>query len=296
MADHTMSRYDPKAGIHIDGTYFDLSGTSAVPYCYNPNHGHPIGAGAWRTKAVRKVLQVMRQTGRKHNPEFSVFCEGNADCYLTVSDGYCLFEANTPLRQALYADYQRSTGAKEIQLYSNQALQAILPAKDFAWGAPIGRFRGGAGELETLGGPIEANLVYYRRLIDYKRVAEPWLNLGRMIRPMELTELTPADPAGMIHAASVPHATWKAPDGQIAFVFANAHFTKPVSFSYTIDPKIYGLKADGSLALFSLTPDGSDTPKAKYGLVEKITGMVRRHEILQPGGVLILVVRQASKG
>src|SRR5690606_41047254 len=125
----------------------------------------------------------------------------------------------------------------------------LFPAKHFAWGSPIGRFIGSSIELQNADGPIEEHVRYYRNLVDHKRVASPWLNLGTMLRPLTLRDLVPIDPPGTIEGASVPHAVWRAPDGSVALVFANARFREPVSFSYTFDPASSGLASGGSLAL-----------------------------------------------
>ena len=123
----------------VDGTYFDLGGTSGALFCHSPDHGHPVGSGAFASAGKRELMRIMRQAGRTRNPEFVLVMEGNADCYLDAVDGYALFAENVPVRQALYADYRRTAGGKRVTL-ERSPLEAICPAKHLAWGGLIGRF------------------------------------------------------------------------------------------------------------------------------------------------------------
>ena len=94
----------------------------------------------------------------------------------------------------------------------------------------------------------------------------------------------------------VPCGVWEAPDGAVAFVFANARHSTAVSFEYTVDPALYGIAADGSVALFKLTPEG-EPPEVKpaFEKIAAITGSMKRSETLEPGGTLVLVAKPAAR-
>ena len=271
----------------VDGTYFDLGGTSGALFCHSPEHGHPVGSGAFASAGKRELMRTMRQAGRTRNPEFILVMEGNADCYLDTVDGYALFEENVPVRQVLYADYRRTAGGKRVTL-ERSALDAICPAKHLAWGGLIGRFV--SSEMLRSGKTVPEVVAYYRNLVDHKRAAQPWLNLGRLLRPPRLRDVSPPEPPEFVTGTLVPSGTWRAPDGSVAFVFANARRSTEVAFRHTISPSEYGVPADGSWALFHLTPDG-DPPTARFDRISTIEGSIERTEKLGPGGVLILVAK-----
>lgn len=270
----------------VDGTYFDLSGCNIVTECFNPEHGHPVGAGNF-AQSAQELIGGVRDEARKRKPKFVMVTESASDFFSTVRDGYMIFQENVPLLQSMLADYQRPLGDKRC-IWEPAPLEAIGPAKNFVGGTPIGRIIG--HELTTNGQPDPAKVAYYKRLAQHKQVAMPWLNLGRMLRPVEVTGVVPAEPAEFVEGTMVPHATWQAPDGSIALVFANARHSVPVTFRYTFDPAQYRLPSNGSMALYQLTPDG-EPPKPRFEKATVIKGPVNREETLPPGGVLILVAR-----
>lgn len=271
----------------VDGTYFDLGGTAGASLCYSTEHGHPIGSGAWVTEAKRRLKGGMRAAARKRNDDFVIVMEGNADCYLDVVDGYAIFAENLPVRQALYADYRRTAGGKRVT-WERSKLEAITPAKHFAWGGLIGRFV--SSELIHKGEWDPKKVAYYKRLVHHKWVARPWLNLGRMLRPVAVTDLSPAGPREFVADTMLPHAAWRAPDGTVAFVFANARHTTPVSFGWRASAATYDIPADGSWALYRLEPQGQP-PVAVWEKVSDIGATIARTETLEPGGTLILVAK-----
>jgi len=271
----------------VDGTYFDLGGTSGASHCHATTHGHPVGSGSFPTIGKRQLMGGMRQAARERKDDFIVVMEGNADCYLDAVDGYALFEENVPVRQTLYADYCRTAGAKRTT-WERSPLEAINPAKHFAWGGLIGRFV--SSELITRGKPNPRAVDYFRRLVDHKRVAQPWLNLGRMLRPVNVTDLEPPDPAEFVEGTMIPSGSWQAPDGSVAFAFANARHSTSVSFRYNIDPAAYGIATDGTMELCKLTPTG-DPPTPQFETLITIRGPIERHETLAPGDVLLLVAK-----
>jgi hypothetical protein len=278
----------------VDGTYFDLGGTSGASHCYATYHGHPVGSGSFPTTGKRELMRGMRQAARTRNPDFIIVMEGNADCYLDAVDAFAIFEENVPVRQALYADYCRTAGAKRCN-WDRSVLEAISPAKHFAWGGSIGRFV--SSEMGDRKGGLDSKAVaYFKRLAWHKYAARPWLNLGRMLRPLKITNVNPPDPAEFVEGTMVPAGSWQAPDGTVAFAFANARHSQKVSLDYTIDPAIYGIAADGSVALYELTPEGSP-PDVRPALekIVAITGPVKRNETLEPGSTLVLVAKPARE-
>ena len=128
-------------------------------------------------------------------------------------------------------------------------------------------------------------------MVDHKRAAQPWLNVGRLLRPPRLRDVSPPEPVEFVAGTVVPSGAWRAPDGSGALVFANARRSTEVTFRHTISPSEYGVPADGSWTLFRLTPEG-DPPAASLGRIDPIRGAIERNERMAPGGVLILVARK----
>ncbi|MFW6060201.1 MAG: DUF6259 domain-containing protein, partial [Phycisphaeraceae bacterium] len=286
----------------VDGTYFDLGGGLRPPFiCFAENHGHPVGTGNFYFEGKREVLRRMREVGRAHNPDFALVTEGpGGGMFGSVQDGFAEFAGHTPVKNALWYDYLRPAGNKRIHTsmwpVTDDPHEALTPAKHFAWGSLIGRF-GGAEFLTRTFPESERQVIpeaveYYRRLTWHKYVARPWLNLGRMLRPLELTDVDPAATPPHFADLYVPSAVWRAPDGSVALVFANGWLSKDVTFSYTFDPAEYGLATDGSMALYRLAPAG-DPPDVEphYEQVEVIGPRVERREALPGGGVLVLVAQ-----
>ncbi|MCF7839027.1 MAG: DUF6259 domain-containing protein, partial [Candidatus Marinimicrobia bacterium] len=295
------------AAIGADGTYLDLGGGARMPFlCFARNHGHPPGGGAFMTTSKRAALRQLRESARTVNPEFILITEGSEGYFLTVKDGWINFANSTPVSSALYYDYLRPLGNKRVVTrvgpVTREPAGALTPAKHFAWGSSIGRFgyNNEWDDLRWAGGVAISTtnpqaLEYYRNLVWHKYVARPWLNLGRMLRPLELTDVTPAPAPEFFADTFVPAAVWQAPDHSVALVFANGWHSQEIAFGYRFDPAVYGLPADGSLALYRLTPEGQPPDiEPRYERVAVLNGPLDRQERLAPGAVLILVVRPAA--
>lgn len=274
----------------VDGTYFDLGGTSGGVECYSTEHGHPAGTGAWVTTEHRNLMAGMRAAGRERNDDFVVIMEGNADCYLTAVDGYAQFESSVPMRSALYADYSRTAGHKRTT-WERSPLEAVNPAKHFAWGGVIGRFV----SSEMIRGPKfnDKAVAYFKRLVAHKWCARPWLNLGTLERPFAVSDITPPGPRELAPDTLLPHAAWRAPDGSVAFVFANARHSTAVTFTWSAKTADYDIPTDGSWRLHQLEPS-DQPPAANWTDLGAIEANLRRNETLEPGGTLILVAKPAK--
>jgi len=284
--------HDLASSADVDGAYFDLSGVGNPFDCYATNHGHPIGSGAWMTEGKIKLLHDAREEARKVNPDFILITEGTADAWAGTVDGFAMFESNLPVTQALYADYHRTAGAKRNSL-DDAPFEALNVAKHFVRGEVIGRFNG--NEMRVKDFELDADKVaYYNHIIDHKTVARPWLNYGQMLRPTPVTNISPPGPLEVSHDTLLPHATWRAPDGTVAFVFANARRSTDVSFHFTADPAIYDIPADSSWTLDSLEAE-DEQRIAKWTQLAMITGPIARDVKLPAGGTLILVARPTGK-
>ena len=90
--------------------------------CFNPAHGHPLGAGAWIYEAAYKEFAEARSTGRKINPNFCTDKEETAEYLIPVLDSVYMrnakvknmrwngrpqfYKNNVPLFDYIYHEYQ----------------------------------------------------------------------------------------------------------------------------------------------------------------------------------------------
>jgi hypothetical protein len=143
-------------------------------------------------------------------------------------------------------------------------------------------------------------VAYYRNLVAHRTVATPWLAYGRMLRPLVRRDILPAEPASVLDSDSVPHAVWRAPDGTIAFVFANARNSTGVQFDFALEAGEYGIPVDGTWALYRLTPEGEGPAwrpvfAPQHRFAGPAAARFQHRESLAAGGVTILVARPVSQ-
>jgi hypothetical protein len=120
-----------------------------------------------------------------------------------------------------------------------------------------------------------------------------------MLRPLKLHTVLPQEPDCVLESETIPNAVWQAPDGSIAFVFANGRFSvKETTFSYDMNLSNYGIPSDGSWSIYRLTPKqtgGGYEPN--FEMIEKNTGQtLSRTEHISGADVLILVARPKLSG
>jgi len=277
-----------------DGTFADLSGTFTSEACFNPAHGHPLGASPVLWQGARDALQAMRREARKHNPDFVILSENPDERLLDAYDAYLTYQGldlkttrNIPMFQAVYGEYARGYGAKSGGMMAAPVEAANL-IQLLAWGGMIGRvFVPATGE--ALSEEHKQRLKLERELAQWRRAALPYLGLGTMLRPPAVALDAPSglarDPA-MDYA--VEAAAWRAPDGSVAFVFGNTRAARSIRASYTIAPRDYSIPVDGSWTLGEMARDGAVCGG------QAITGPVRSSRDLSGSGVLILVAAPAS--
>jgi hypothetical protein len=257
--------------------------------------GESMG-GNTRTLGMRELVRRYKGVALARNPNFAMWMEGNADCYLDHIDGYISFMGNLPMRHALYGEFRRPFGDK-TSAWGGPPLELRDPASQFAWGAPVGRIFDRELYTDTAKTVLDAaKVAYYRNLVAHRTVATPWLAYGRMLRPLVRREIAPAEPAGVLEGDSVPHAVWRAPDGTVAFVFANARKSTGVQFSLALAADEYGIPTDGTWGLFRLAPDGEEPAwRQAFTLLHRFAGpagaRLDHRELLKAGGVGILVAR-----
>ena len=279
--------------VEVPGVYFDMFGTASGGHYLA--QGESMG-GNTRTLGLRELVRRYKGVALARNPNFVMWMEGNADCYLDHIDGFISFMGNLPMRHALYGEFRRPFGDK-TSAWGGTPLELRDPASQFAWGAPVGRIFDRELYTDTDKTVLDAaKVAYYRNLVAHRTVATPWLAYGRMLRPLVRRDIVPAEPASVLDGDSVPHAVWRAPDGTIAFVFANARNSTGVQFGFALEAGEYGIPVDGTWALYRLTPEGEGPAwrpvfAPQHRFAGPAAARFQHRESLAAGGVTILVAR-----
>ncbi len=274
-----------------DGVYADLAGCQVSELCFNPVHGHPVGGGATFAEGERSILEKSRLAARKYNPDFVVMAEAPDERILNSFDTYLIYQGffegtsrNIPMFNVVYGEYVRSYGAKSAGIL-NSPQEAINPAQLFVWGGMLGR----VFLADPRNMPTDTNLNYLKYLARYRDAALPYLGFGKMLRPVKIGRITPPLKERPVEDYSVETATYLAPDGTVAFVFANTRLSTDITVACSIKPAEYNIPEDGSWTLCLLDETGVVTERAaikgrEFGLSEKIGKLKALVLVAKPGG------------
>jgi len=69
--------------LETNGVYVDQLASAPAAPCWNPNHGHPLGAGDYWVTTVRTMMNTIKQNSIAGN---IIATEQNAECYLDRAD------------------------------------------------------------------------------------------------------------------------------------------------------------------------------------------------------------------
>ena len=121
------------------GVFFDQYGAARPNPCFNPEHGHPLGGGAWWTEGCRKIF------ARAHELTSSrgtfLVTEGTAETWMDDCDGYLcvtlLAGDDVPFYPAVYSGRTTYFGSPVSEKDSLDAFWAIQ-ARQVIWGVAPG--------------------------------------------------------------------------------------------------------------------------------------------------------------
>lgn len=231
--------------------------------CFDQNHGHPLGHGAWWSEAWGETLADIRRQARALNPECVISTEGIAENFIPYLD---LYDQRAP-NMEYFGHFQAGLpmGGETIPLFGyvyheyiggyTAAMPECNRPEVLYWTRCLGKAlaegvvpNGGAYFPE----PQEFNPVtlgFYKKVV---RAAAhecwPYLMFGEMLRrpAIDVPRITAAyckfsadadamDPKRR-HAVvdtAVQHSTWRGRDGSIGYIFANVS-EEPVEFAVTL--------------------------------------------------------------
>jgi len=220
---------------NVDGVYIDQVAAAAPALCYHPSHGHKLGGGDWWTVGgYWPFLIDLRKELHALNGEKMITTESTAESFARFFDGYLTWNFwygnQVPVIAALYGGqlqlFGRTGENGELTLRTKTA-QALVWGEQIGWYGP-----------EIINDPVAGPFV--RRCARMRHHLREFLACGRMERPPRLSEdipkLTAKWQAEEATFPAVQAGSWRARDGRLAVVFANAS-TEEIEFSWELDLK-----------------------------------------------------------
>ncbi|MDD4872336.1 MAG: DUF6259 domain-containing protein [Kiritimatiellae bacterium] len=236
----------------IDCVQVDQIVGGGMRECYHPKHNHPPGGGTWCSRALYRIFEEIRKTGKNRDPNFAFSIEEPGEFYLPLLDTYHARDLHqgrwprsgagvlgVPLFTHVYHDYLAGYGSEGCYVSDKSNRLALyqigmnlvcgkMPAVAI-WGrwcepekveatqrrllrAHIDLWRGPAGEFLNFG----------------QRIASPELD----VPPLEMTFMEKDGKTRRpLVVPSVLHGTWKLADGRTGVIFACIN-NKPVEFTF----------------------------------------------------------------
>ena len=284
--------------------------------CHDPAHGHPPGYGPWWAEAWAGILAEVRRRARERDPECAMSTEGVSEGFLPFLD---LFDQRAP-NMEYFGHYAPGMpmGGETVPLFTYVygqyigAYTAAMPECNrpevLYWTRCLGKALA-EGVVPTAGRyfpePRESNPVtlgFYKKVV--RAAAQecwPYLMFGEMLRPpaLDVPSITCeyykfvlddkrhyVDPAQRheVRDKAVQTAAWRARDGSIGTVFANAGL-EPVAFELEVS----GHGADAPAFDVERITDGVHEPWLRG------VSLPRRERVeMAPLSVTLVVVRPAG--
>jgi hypothetical protein len=232
------------AKLGFNGAYLDVFANAGNLLCFDPSHGHPIGAGHWFSRAQRQVADGMKGPGKLTyitSESFNETLGQSVDLFYQWNDWRtdCV-----PLLGSIYGGY--------LQWYGSRAFKKIhddTDDDDVSFLAKITRgvFWGGHLSFYVTWDMAKGQDWVQKQvaqLVDVQRRAKKYLTYGQMVRPPRTTQPIPQidapawnrwsrDKPPAIRIDAIETAAWRASDGKVALFLMN-YDVKPHSVEFEI--------------------------------------------------------------
>jgi len=248
----------------VQGVYIDQVAAAQPRLCFDPNHGHPLGGGAWWTESYWSMLSAIRQ---QKPPDRMLTTECNAEPFLHCFDGYLTWhwqhDGQVPIFPAVYGGAIQMFGrayrggpTKDLALRMKAAQQLVF-GEQIGWLAPdmvLSAKEKPApkpslpGALASAGGIEKSNAEFFREVVRLRWALKRYFYAGQMARPPKLLGAIPKVTADWQWSGQWPVTTdallsgaWIQPDRQkLVLLFANVA-DEPVQVRLEFDASRYGL-------------------------------------------------------
>jgi len=275
------------------GVYWDTFG-SPLPRCFADDHGHSHGGGTQGVQGARQFAARARAAMKTADPEAFTSAEASSEEFIDLVDtrlcAMILREHVAPIYSCVYHDYQLFFGRRIMPL-DGEPIFSMIAGYTFNIGGQFGRYFI-AGEGIQADDPQYAQAhVFLKRLIDAKRSAGEFLNVGRMVRPPRILSDLPTLTGRhwykkrMLTLPAVLCSAWKSPSREVALVFVNCS-PERVDFTYEIDAVGHGFPERTKIARRLRKPDGDVL------LTPIISETYKERDRLEGHGVKIIVLSE----
>ena len=289
-------------GFHMDelGSYTDFN-----EQCFNRAHGHPVGGGTLYADTRRNMVTLVRSTARETEPGFALHHEAMCEIYIDVADlaEVCTSPSNNniPLWEAVYHDYSFIMGRRIIEWFDRNTFPMDTPgqgdhdideftssfAETFVWGNQPSWTR---IDIADYAPKIAA---FIKKSMDVRYRVMPYLNVGQMMRPLEVTKPLPTvtriwrlndTPEHVLPV--VLNSVWKAADGTIGIVLFN-HTDQSQTIDYRCDLAACGLEGTN----FEISRIDGPQPQELGAVHGRV---LERTDTVDPYTVVVLKVAPSS--
>ncbi|MCC7491461.1 MAG: hypothetical protein IT204_03900 [Fimbriimonadaceae bacterium] len=238
--------------IGVDGVYMDQIAAASPHLCMNPQHGHPVGGGAWWCQGYWQMLAAIR---REMRPGKYLTSECNSEPFMGYIDGYLTwhwqFARQVPAFSAVYGDQVVLFSRAYKQSPTMQLANRMKAAQSLVFGEQIGWLDTGVIQQES--GPFLRDCARLRHGLG------EWFPTAKMLRvPQvqgEVPQLT-ADWAWVdvwpVTLPALQTGAWRAADGRVAVILANFG-EQPLSVKIQLDAADAGLGQRATARLRTVT-------------------------------------------
>jgi len=273
----------------FNGVYWDSYGKDGYR-CFATNHGHSYGGGTKWIQGERESGLYVRKAMKEANPEAVVGAEESSEEFIDIVDQrlclVVLHEYAAPIYSAIYHDYQLFYG-RNLRGRDADPFFSMSAAYLFNAGGQLGRYFVDGKGIDFDEPKNADKLRFFTKLVNAKRSAREFLNLGRMMRPPKMLSDVPTlttrhnwyprpkrvgKNQDIVTLPKVICSAWKSAEsegtpqtrknafgdpGEVAVVFVNWS-TKSIKFTYQIDTAEYGFTKGTKISRFNLTDSGRE--------------------------------------
>jgi hypothetical protein len=243
-----------------NGIYMDEISCNSHELCFNPDHRHPLGGGRYWADGYRDMYRKTLNIAHQNNKEAVITSESANEIFFDLVTANLFTGRPTdyeiPMLQVVYSGYtlfyaSRCDFRDSRLLFNFSVGQGFIDGKQIGW-----------MDFDLFRPEFSEKLEFMKLCAKYRMETKKYLTFGRMWEPIypdnEPGYFSQEFRGGGLHTGQAPKAEarlWQAEDGSIAVFFAN-YVDEDISFSYSLNPEKYGLKA-GKYQVSEISPGGT---------------------------------------